>query len=872
MKNRMSHLIFLTIMSFPLIACDKSSDTSVPQQIILTDNWMIQQSDKVGVDGKDISSANVVLENWYPAEVPSTVMGVLTENGLYKDLFIGTNYKSADRTPFDSPWWYRTTFKLPDLTGKHVALQFDGLSYRANIWFNGQLVAPKEEVYGPFCRFSFDITDMAKEDNVLAVEIFRAHEGEPNIGFVDWNPRPLDENMGLFREVKLNITGAVEMKNTWVKSVVNTETLKQASLNIETELKNLSESPIEGQLMGEIESIKFNIPVKLAGKETKAIQITPEQVKELSIQNPRLWWSCDLGNPELYELKLKFITSGRTSSEENITFGIRQIDTYFTDEGHKGFILNGKKVLIKGAGWTDDIFLRDTPESNERQVKYVKDMNLNTIRFENIWGTSRNIYELCDKYGIMALIGWSCQWEWENYFGKPDDDFGCIRTEHDMNLLTRFLHDQVLWLRNQPSIIAFYGGSDKLLHPELEKKYMELLPKIYDRPYIGSAKTMTSTVTGPTGMKMYGPYEYVGPNYWFIDTQYGGAYGFNTETGPGAQLPVYESIIKMVPKDQLWPISEAWNYHCTTSTTAMNNLDVLTKTMNAKYGKADNIEDYLRKADLISYESTKSMFEAFRVNKPQATGLIQWMLNSAWPSMYWQLYDYYGIPNSAYYGVKTANNLCQLIYNYKDNGIYAVNETLSDAQNLKAVIRTYSIHSKLLVEKELEISIASNSSKKIFDIDNSQKNTFVSLRLFKGNEQVADNFYVLSSKKDTYDWDKTDWVNTPMTGYADFKELATVSEADVKLNTTTGTKNGYPTVKVELKNNSNVIAFFVNLKLKSAEGEILFPVYWSDNYVSILPGETKILECRIEDKNSDISTSQISIEGWNVKRTKEEMK
>lgn len=869
MKKKLSYFILLSVMSFSLIACENSDETQVSKEIVLTDNWKVQKADKIEADGKILSSAKASTDNWYTAKVPSTIMGVLTANGLYEDILEGTNYKKADRTPFDSSWWYRTSFNLSDLDSKHISLQFDGLTYRANIWLNGEQIASKEDVYGPFCRFSFDITDLAQENNVLAVEVFRAREGEPNIGFVDWNPRPLDENMGIFRSVSVNITGDVQMKNTWVQSSVNTETLKEASLNIETELNNLSDNTIDGQLRGEIESINFSIPVKLVPNEKKTIRITPEQIKDLNIKNPRLWWCSGLGEPELYELKLKFIASGKVSSEESVTFGIRQIDTYFTEEGHRGYILNGKKVLIKGAGWTDDIFLRDTHESNERQVKYVKDMNLNTIRFENIWGTGRNIYELCDKYGIMALVGWSCQWEWEGYFGRPDDEFGCIRTEHDMNLLTRFFNDQVVWLRNHPAIIAWYGGSDKLLRPELEKKYMELLPKIDTRPYIGSAKTMVSSVTGPTGMKMYGPYEYVGPNYWFIDTKFGGAYGFNTETGPGAQLPVYESIVKMVPQDELWPMGESWNYHCTTSTTAMNNLDVMTNVIDKKYGKAENLNDYLRKADLVSYESTKSMFEAFRVNKPQTTGLIQWMLNSAWPSMYWQLYDYYGIPNSSYYAVKRANNPYQLVYNYKDNGIYIVNETLSDEDNLKAVIKTFSLNSELLSEKELQISAESNSSKKIFDIDNSAKNTFVSLKLFKNNEQIADNFYALSSKQDTYDWEKTDWVTTPIMEYADFKDLSKLTPVELESKTSIENNDGHNTIRVELKNTSGAIAFFVNLKLKNTDGEILFPAYWSDNYVSVLPGETKIVNCRTENLN--ISNTHIFLEGWNVKGRKEKV-
>lgn len=869
MKNQLIYIIVSVLFCLKMTAC--AEPTVDNRQILLSENWTIQQSAKIESDGKLISSKNFSTDGWYKASVPSTVMGALTQNGLYKDLLVGTNYKTADKSLFDSSWWYRTTFTLPqEDKGKHVSLQFDGLTYRANIWLNGKLIAPKEKVYGPFCRFSFDITDIIEDENILAVEVFRAQAGEPNIGFVDWNPRPLDESMGIFREVRLSVTGDVEMKNTHVQSRVNTESLNEAWLTIGTELSNLSDKQIEGKLVGEIENIRFSVPVTLNAQEKKTVILDSESLKDLHIENPRLWWSVDMGKPELYKLNLKFIANNKISSQEDVTFGIRQIDTYFTEAGHRGFILNGKKVLIKGAGWTDDLFLRDTPESNERQVKYVRDMNMNTIRFENIWGTSQNIYDMCDKYGILALVGWSCQWEWAGYLGVPDDEFGCIRSEHDMNLLTHFLNDQVLWLRNHPSIIAWYGGSDKLLRPELEKKYMDLLPKIDNRPYIGSAKGLKSTVTGPTGMKMVGPYEYVGPDYWFIDSKYGGAYGFNTETGPGPQIPVYESILKMIPEDKLWPINDVWNYHCTSAPTAFNNLDVLNKAMDEMYGKPDNLQDYLKKAHLMNYESTKSMFEAFRVNRTEATGLIQWMLNSAWPSVYWQLYDYYQIPTSAYYGVKTANMPHQLIYNYKDNGIYIVNETLSQANDLKASIKVFSIESKLVNEREIDITSEPTSSKKIHTVDNSLKNSFISLTLYdKENKQIAGNFYYLSSKPNEYAWDKTNWIGTPMLGYADFKDLQNMPDADLKINVISQDEN---LVKVEIENASQTIALFTSLKIKDINGEIIYPVYWDYNYVNILPGQKITLSCDVSDIKKSIADSYIITSGYNVKEQKTAIK
>ncbi len=836
--------------------------TATAGEISLREGWRIQQSGKVAADGAALSLPGASTDGWYDAVVPSTVMGALTrDNGLYADIEAAANYKDADPATFDSSWWYRTEFDLTELKGKYVDLRFEGISYRANVWLNGVRIASADELFGTFRRWGFDITKLAGEHNVLAVEVFRAREGDPNTGYVDWNPRPLDESMGLFREVKVRVSGPVVVENTWVRTDLDTATLKEADLTVETDLTNRSREKVTGTLRGRFEGGTFSQRIILAPGETRRVKLTPGDIRALHVDNPRVWWCVGMGSPELYDLEMEFTAGGAISDTEKITFGIRTIDTYFNDEGYKGYLLNGRPVLIKGAGWTDDIFMRDTPASDERQVRYVKDMNMNTIRFENVWGTTRNVYDMCDRHGIMAMVGWSCQWEWESYLGTPEDDFMSIRTPEDIALVTRYLHDQVLWLRNHPSIIAWYGGSDKLARPELERAYMEMLPEIDNRPYVGSAKAQTSEVTGPSGMKMAGPYEYVGPNYWWVDTEYGGAFGFNTETGPGAQLPVRESLERFIPEDELWPMGPSWSYHCTTSATAMNSLDVMTGVVDAKYGPATDLDDYLRKSDLVSYESTRSMFEAFRANKPRTTGLIQWMLNSAWPSLYWQLYDWYGIPTSSYWAVKRANNPWQLVYNYNDNGVYLVNELPVGAEGMRATVSTYDLASHLLSEQTLVVGAEANSSKRVCEISPAAAPvTLVSLVLYDAaGNRIADNFYTLSSSHDTYNFDDTNWYMTPITKHADFRTLAAMPEANISLETEA--KDGKVTVRLE--NPSPVAAIYITLKLKNAGGEVLPDVYWSDNYVSLMPGERRVIECRVDNPSADMNALSVVASGWN---------
>lgn len=870
MKKTSNTIFLLLFIAFSMLSF-AGTKPIVSSRIQLTENWKVQQNKKISSDGASLSSVASTVENWYQASVPSTVMGVLTANGLYKDIFVGDNYTKIDKTQFDDSWWYKTEFDLPNIsTENNISLHFDGINYYANIWLNGKLIASRDKVFGTFRQFAFDIAALAKkEGNILAVEIFRAQPGDFNTGFVDWNPRPLDENMGIWRPVYVEIDGKVGLNNTAVQSKVNTSTLKEAWLTVKTALVNHTSEIVSGTLVGKIGTNEFRYPVKLNPNETKDLTLTSNEIASLYVKNPKLWWCNNLGEPNLHKLSLRFETNKKISDSDEIIFGIREIDTYFTPEGHKGFILNGKKILIKGAGWTDDIFLRDTKQSLETQLQYVKHMNLNTLRFESIWGTSQDVYDLCDKYGILAMVGWSCQWEWIEYLGKPCDAFGGIQTEADVNLALESLTDQIYWLRNHPSIFVWFLGSDKLPKPELEIKYKNLISKIDNRPYLLTAGTRTSEVSGPVGVKMNGPYEYVSPNYWFEDTKNGGAFGFNTETSPGAAIPSLESIKKMIPEDKLWPINAAWDYHCTHSLVAFKNLDVNTINLENRYGKAKDLKDYLKKSDALGYEAMSGMFEGFRARIPQSTGLIQWMLNSAWPSFYWQLYDYYLLPTSSYYATRKANHIEQLIYDYAKNEIVAVNESLNSEQNLKAQIQVFDFNSKLLKTEIVPFNINSISSKSILKLDNYSEDVFLDLKLLdEKGIQIASNFYWLSGKKDVFDWEKTFWGNTPLKEYADFTKLNELPKSEINTKFETKTIGENVELNVTLENTNSKMAFFTNLKIIDTSGNTLFPVFWDDNFVSILPNQKRTIKCTIPQNLISNTKTQLVISGWNIEEKK----
>lgn len=839
MTKRLLNVLFLIFMvSVPCMA-----HRSVQ---VLKNGWIVQVGSKT-----------------YRTSIPTTVMGVLMSNKVYgPSILEGLNYHQIDSTQFDRPWLFRNHFRLQPLRpGQHAFLQIDGLSYSGNILINEKLIAPRDSVKGAFRRYMFDVTKWVSTDNELKIQVFKAQKGDPNIGFVDWNPRPSDESMGLFRNVSIIVVDDVLMQHTAMTSKVNSETLKEAWLTVETQLSNLTDRPVKGALVGKINDIQIYFPVSLKAQETRTVKITPEDVLKLHIDNPRLWWCNGMGSPDMYDLSLEFDLDNKVCDKTELSFGIREIKDYLTPEGHREFTLNGKKVLLRGAGWTDDIFLRDTPETYQNQIDLVKNMNLNTIRLEGFWGTSDDLFNICDHNGIMVLAGWSCQWEWAGYVGgNAESKYGCIETEPGMTMLVRQLHDQVLWLRSHPSLIGWFVGSDKLPCPELEKRYRSMLATIDNRPILISAQHAVSEISGTSGTKMYGPYEYVGPSYWFEDTKNGGGYGFNTETGIGAQLPVKESIERMIPADKRWPAknNEYYNFHCTASGTAMHDLNVLNDIIDRKFGGASDLDDYLKKAHLLDYESTRSMFESFRVNIAHSTGIIQWMLNSAWPSLYWQLYDYYGVPTASYYSVKAGNMPQQLIYNYADHSVYAVNETQSPMP-VVAKMELFNLKSSPIQKDSLELTIQPGESTKVFTLKDFSDIAFLSLKLNDNNKHlIAENSYCLTAKNDVYDYPKSTWYMSPITEPADYKPLASLPSATVQMTA----KRMFSRVTVQLKNTSDKIAFFNELVLKNSEGHAEGFAKWSENYVTLLPGETKSLECTLSGERSGLS---VVLRGWNTK-------
>ncbi len=895
--KRLAVAVFL-VSQFLLIsleAQDKAPSTTTrhtsESKLVLHEGWSLQTSAKVEAKGEVISTAQFTPKGWHEVTVPTTVVAALVKDKTLPDPFpgmnlrdfpglnypIGANFSNipmAADSPYAVSWWYRKTFEIPaSYKGKTIWLNFKGINYRANIWLNGKQIATSDDVAGAWRTYEFNITANAKvgAENVLAVQAYAPTEHDLAITFVDWNPAPPDKNMGLWREVYVTSSGPVALRYPTVVSKLNPPANDSAQLTVTAQVKNGTNQPVKGKVKGEIENVSFEQDVELAANEAKDVTFTSDKFAQLVFANPRLWWPVQMGTPNLYKLTMEFEANGAASDRSTSEFGIREITSDFNSVGGRAFHINGKNILIRGGGWTPDMMLRESSQRMQDEFRYVRDMGLNTIRLEGKLETPE-FFELADRQGILVMAGWCCCDFWERWPRWQPKDFDIAKAS---------LRDQIYRLRSHPSLVMWLNGSDNPPPPDVEQMYLDVEKDLFwPNPVVSSATGKKTSVTGDSGVKMTGPYEYVAPSYWQVDTPEGqpgrkqcnpggcgGAYGFNTETSMGPAVPPLESIRAMVGKDHMWPIDDIWNYHAGGG--EFKTINVFSDAMANRYGKSGNVEDFATKSQMQTYEGVRAMYEAYSRNKYQATGVIQWMLNNAWPSMIWHLYDYYLRPGGGYFGAKRAMEALHPIYGYDDHSIWVVSSQYTDVKGLKLTTKIYNLDMSEKFTQENTLDAAADSTAKVFplpDVAGLSNTYFLTLRLEDSTGKVVgSNFYWLSTKPETLDWAKTTWWMTPTASYADYTALSQLPKVKLRVIDRTERKGEDAITHVTIENPSKSLAFFVRLKVdKGPKGEEIMPVVWQDNYISLLPGEKREITATYHSGELGAAKASVEVSGWNV--------
>src|SRR6266849_2504569 len=887
--------LLIPFFSVAVAAAQPSFRPAPALTLPLREGWTLQSSAKVTGTGEAISSASFNANDWIRTEVPTTVVAAQVKGGLLPDPFYGMNLRqypgvsypigfnfSNTPMPTDSPYavscGYLKEFALPhEYAGKTVWLNFRGINYRANIFLNGKQIANSNDVAGAWRNYEFKITSAAQTGpNVLAVQVWAPTENNLAITFVDWNPSPPDKNMGLWREVYLTTSGPVALRHPAVLSKVDSpaDNVSAARLTVTALVKNASDHAVKGTLKGRIENIEFAQPVELAAGESKDVIFAPSQYPQLNLNNPRLWWPVQMGAPNLYQLQLSFDVNGELSDVSRTKFGIREITSEVSEQApdrfKRLFKINGKNILIRGGGWTPDMMMRQTSERLADEFRYVRDMGLNTVRLEGKLETEE-FFETADREGILVMAGWCCCDFWEHWGSWKDEDFEIAKSS---------LRDQIYRLRSHPSMVMWLNGSDNPPPPDVEEMYLKIEKDLlWPNPIVSSATAKPATVTGASGVKMSGPYEYVAPSYWSTDphrpTQEqacnaggcGGAYGFNSETSMGPAVPPIESVKRMIPKDHLWPIDDYWNFHAGGG--AFKTLRVFTEAQDNRYGKAGSAEEFTYKSQLMTYEGVRAMYEAYSRNKYNSTGVIQWMLNNGWPSMIWHLYDYYLRPGGGYFGAKKAMQAIDPVYGYDDHSVWLVSSQYGEAKGLKLTARILNVDTTEKFSKEVTLDAAADSTAKVLElpqVDGLSPAYFLDLRVTDaGGKLVGSNFYWLSTKNETIDWAKSNWYVTPTESYADYAALAQLPNLNLNVSSTTENKGNQSATRVTLENPSKSVAFFVRLKVNRGKGgEEVLPAVWQDNYVSLLPGEKREITAMYRIADLGGAKPDVEVQGWNV--------
>jgi exo-1,4-beta-D-glucosaminidase len=841
--------------------------SSVP----LRTGWKLQSSCVAKSSGDRISLPDYRADGWIDAAVPGTVLGAQVAAQIFPDPFFGMNLRKipgmdypvgkifgylpmSDKSPYHCSWWYRTEFAAPATPSRATWLHFDGINYRANIWLNGKQIASSDQVAGAFRSYDFDIAGyLARtERNVLAVEVFAQTDHDLGIDFLDWNPAPADKSLGLWRGVSLETTGSVTVRNPAVTTHFLNDDLTEADLRLVADVANHAALPVKATVSAAIGSIHLQQQVMLAAKETRAVSFDAADFKQLRIRNPAIWWPYQYGEPHLEQLIVAVDTNGVESDARSLRFGIREVQATLNEKGFLQFRINHRDILIRGGGWNPDLFYREPRERLRQELAYVKHMHLNTIRLEGKLG-SEEMFDLADEMGILIMPGWQCCDFWQHW-----DKW----TAKDYEIANASLYSQISRLRSHPSVFVWLNGSDETPPPQVEKDYLAVLKeRDWQNPVMNSAADRTSKITGPSGVKMSGPYDYVPPEYWYLDKDHaGGAFSFNTETGPGAAVPGVASIRRTLPQKSWWPIDEQWNYHAASGKFAQYTH--FGAAMAATYGPASSLEEYTRKAQLMAYDGERAMFEAYGANKYRATGVIQWMLNNAWPSFYWHLYDYYLVPGGGYFGTRKANEPLHVQYRFDDREIVVVNSTLTAYPSLRVHAKVVDLAGKERFTQDSSLNVAADGVATAFAVPAQGATSFLKLELRDAQgRMVSQNFYWVPAKTAQLDWAKTNYFYTPALSYADMRDLASLPRTPVQGSARRTNTRGE--ITVDLRNSGTSVAFFIHLRaVKAGTNEEIAPIFWSDDFISLMPGDARAVTVSgLPDVKEDV---EIKLDGWNV--------
>jgi hypothetical protein len=849
----------------------------LPETLEIGSGWKLQDSAKVTEAGSVVSSAGYASQGWYAATVPGTVLTSLVNDGVYPEPLYGENDRESviPETLNKTPWWYRTTVTVPrGYEHRQVWLHFDGSNFSSDVWVNGTEVGT---FTGAFIRGRFDITKLVKagETAVIAVKVSpQPHPGVPHehniadgvgpnggitaidgptflctIGW-DWLNAVRDRDTGLWQKVWLSASGPVLVEDPLVITDLPLPKTDSADLTVKATLENTSDEEVKGTVEGmvwphEAELIDmrafphFSQKMTLAAHARSEITLDPKKFAVLHLEKPNLWWPNGYGPPNLYQLKLQFVIDGKDSDQTDKQFGIRKI-TYGGMDALT-ISVNGVKVFIRGGDWGLDEAMKRIPEARmDAEIHYHALAHMNMIRNWVGQSTSEEFYDLCDRYGILI---------WDEFF-QPNPSDG--PNPDDLTVYLANVRDKILRFRNHPSIALWCARNEGYPPPAIHDALSKMIPEL------DPARLYQPSSTAGRGVMSAGPYDWRDPAaYYEPDAP------FKTETG-SVSVPTIESIHAMMPERDWETIDDDWGAHDLTK--GASEGDRYPYEVAARYGRIANLADFVRKAQMMNYEAYRAMYEGrnARLFAPD-TGIITWMSNPAQPSFVWQLYAYDLEPMASLFGVMKAAEPVHIQMDEDDFHLKVINNLPTAVSGDTAHVTVWGLSwwaESVRAEAQKDYAVDGPADTAI-DLGPAplpnpwQRGTvyFVDLELkdAQGNV-VSRNLYWKPSPIGGEDLTKMDLMPPE-------KVTATIARMD------SGPENLSRRLglDVTLTNPGRNMALMAHLQLRrKSTGDRVLPVFYSDNYVSLAPGESRTvhIDAALEDLKGD--TPLVVVDGWNV--------
>jgi hypothetical protein len=810
------------------------------------------------------------------------------------------SYLPDNPNPWKNPYWYRTTFNVPGSDqGRCFQLIFKGINYRAAVWLNGTQIADSTEMAGMFAEYSLDVSKQIKagSDNVLAVKIYPLdypglpateqlkalgdffENGGPtgdigknvtmlcSVGW-DWIPPVRDRNMGIWLPVYLRTSGGVTIGDPKVvTSIPDLPDTTRATISLNLRLVNHNNIDVNGKLKVIIapenfkgKTLEFSKNVSITKNSPATIDLNGENTKELNIQNPVLWWPNGYGKPSLYRIRLRYSDNTGISDDTSFVFGIRTVSTKAVNVNgfyRRDFYVNEKRVHLTGGAWVPDMMLNRDSVRYDYEMHLCRNSNINLLR---IWGGGvtpcDEFFEAADRYGLLV---WSDFW----ITGDTQGEFkGSPDWPLEGNIFIRNVKSTILRIRNHPSLLVWTGGNEGHARKELYESMRESIITLDGtRPFIPSSSGFAKLPSGwngawpdnlPSGVYSGGPYTWQDPKIYYSKATAGRDWVFKDETGIPSQPP-YNIMSKIIP-DLTWdnklpfPLNNSWGYH--DACTGNGRYDLYYKEMVKRYGEPSSMEDFCNKMQLMNAIGYQGIFEAAGYKLNDIGGVLLWKVNSAFPSVVWQVYDWFLMPNAGYYFMQNACEPVHIQLNPSNLKVLAINRTYHTFPGLIAQVDIFGMDSKSIFHEEKNVILSNTEVKETADLSSALKGAsgvnFVVLNLKNNTGKIiSHNAYWLSNAGD----------------YTSLQELQKTN-LDIKVLASAKGKSENSWT-FQISNNTSRLAFFIRPQLMLG-GEEILPSYWSSNYFTLAPSETTTVTVSCPTVKLDGKNPAMKISGLNV--------